>query len=95
MVGLVDDHHLEPLLGRLINLLRLSHLLQQVLDDDSVVVANVGRGDFEVVDGGDNVELEFAVAARLKHTRIDLDLLDARAVQLLERSDNPRLLAGA
>lgn len=83
MIGLVDDHNLEPLLGRLVDLLRLRHLLEQVLNYDSIVVADVGGRDLEVVDRGYDVELELAVAAGLKDTRVDLDLLDTGAEELL------------
>lgn len=56
MISLIDNHDLKPLLGTLINLLRLRHLLQQILHHDSIVVANVRRSDLEVVDRGNDIE---------------------------------------
>jgi hypothetical protein len=50
------------------------------LNHDAVVVSDVGRGDLEVVDGGDDVEFELAVAGRLEDSRVDLDLFNTRAV---------------
>ena len=56
MISLIDNHDLKPLLGTLINLLRLRHLFQQILHYDSIVVANVRRSDLEVVDRGNDIE---------------------------------------
>jgi hypothetical protein len=56
MVRLIDNHDLKPLLGTLINLLRLRYLLQQILHHDSIVVPNVRRSDLEMVDRGYDVE---------------------------------------
>lgn len=92
MISLVDDHDLESLLGALVDLLRLGDLLQQVLHHHSVVIAYVGRRDLHVVDRGDDIELEFPVGGGLEDPRVDLDLLDTRAVKLLERGNNASLL---
>jgi hypothetical protein len=46
-----------------------------------------------VVDGGDDVEFEFAVAGRLEDARVDLDLLDSGAVQFFERGYDASLLS--
>ena len=43
MVGLIDDHDLEALPGGLVHLLSLGNFFQQVLNDDSVEVADVWR----------------------------------------------------
>lgn len=95
VVRLIDDHDLEALLGRLVDLLRLRHLLEEVLDDDAVVVAHVGGRDLLVVHRGDNVELELAVAARLEDARVNLDLLHAGPVELLQGGHDSRLFSGA
>jgi hypothetical protein len=50
MVRFIDNHNLEALLRAQINLLRLRDLFEQVLYDYSVVVSDIGRCDFEVVD---------------------------------------------
>jgi hypothetical protein len=50
------------------------------LDHDAVVVSNVGGSNLKVVNGGDNVEFELAVAGGLEDSRIDLDLFDTGAV---------------
>ena len=62
MVGFVDDDDFEALLCCEIDLLGLRNFFEEVLDDDAVVVSDVGGGYFEVVVGGDDVEFEFAVA---------------------------------
>jgi hypothetical protein len=56
MIRLIDNHDLEPLLRALINLLRLRYLLQQILNNNTIVVPNIGRGDLEMVDRGYDVE---------------------------------------
>lgn len=61
VICLVYHHHLEPLPRRQVHLLRLRDLLEEVLYHDPVIGPYVGRGDFEVVDGGDDVEFELAV----------------------------------
>jgi len=48
-----------------------------------------------VVNGGYDVEFEFAIRSCLKDTRIDLDLLDTGTVELLEGCNDARLLASA
>jgi hypothetical protein len=48
-----------------------------------------------VVYGGDDIEFEFAIRGCLEHARIDLDLLDTGAVELLERCDDACLLPSA
>ncbi len=80
MVGFIDHDNLEPLPRGLIHLLCLGHFFQQFLNYDAVVVSNVGRGDLEVVDGGDNVEFELAVAGCLEDSRVNLDLFNTGAV---------------
>lgn len=56
MVCLVDHHDLESLFCALVHLLGLRDLFQEILDDYSVEIADIARGDFEVVDRGDDVE---------------------------------------
>jgi hypothetical protein len=41
MIRLVDNNDLKPLLRALINLLRLCYLLEQILDNNTIVVPNV------------------------------------------------------
>lgn len=82
MICLIDDNNFESLLGGLIDLLCLSDFLEQVLNDDAIVIANIRWCDFEMVDRGYNIEFEFAVAAGLEDARINLDLFYARAVKL-------------
>lgn len=65
MVGFIDDDDLEALFGGQVDLLGLGDLFEEVLDDDAVVVADVGGCDFEVVVGGDEGEFELAVAGRV------------------------------
>lgn len=65
MVGFIDDDNLEALFGGQVDLLGLGDFFEEVLDDDAVVVADVGRCDFEVVVGGDEGEFEFAIAGRV------------------------------
>lgn len=81
MICFIDHNHLEALLRSQIDLLCLSHLFQKILHHHSVVVANIGGSNFEMVVGRDDVELEFAVASGLEHTAVDLDLLDPRPVE--------------
>jgi len=95
MVRFVDHDHLEPLLSRLVDLLGLGDLLQEVLDHDPVVVADIGRRDLEVVNGRDNVELELAVVAGLEDARVDLYFFNTGPEELFERSDDTGFLAGA
>lgn len=93
VVGLVNYNDLEPLLRGLIHLLCLGDLLQQFLDHDSVVVTDIRGRNFEVVDGGDDVEFKLAVACRLEHSRVDLDLLDSRSVQFFQCRNDTCFLA--
>jgi hypothetical protein len=51
MVCLVDDDNLEALFGGYVDLLCLSNLLQKVLNDNAVVVANIARCYLEMVVG--------------------------------------------
>lgn len=95
MVGLVDDNDLEALARSDIDLLRLRNFLEQRLDDDAVVVSDVGRGDFEVVDGRDDIEFDLAIRGGLEDARVDLDLFDTGAVELLQGGDNAGLFSGA
>ena len=95
MFGFVDDHDLELLLGRRIDLLRLCNLLEEVLDDYAVIVAYVRGGDLEMVEGGNNVELQLPVAACLEDTGIDLDFFYSGAEELLQRRNDSSLFAGA
>jgi hypothetical protein len=46
-----------------------------------------------MIDGRDNVELEFAITAGLKDPGVDLDLLYAGSVELLQCGYNACLLA--
>lgn len=59
-VGFVDDNYFETLPGVEVDLLGLGDFFEEFLNDDAVIVADIGRGDLEVVDGGDDVEFEFA-----------------------------------
>lgn len=95
MVRLVNYNDLEPLPRVLVHLLCLRYLLEQILDDHPVVIAHVRRGDFEVVHRGDDVELELAVAAGLEDAGVDLDFLDACAVEFFEGCYDACLFAGA
>ncbi len=56
MIRLIDNHDLKPLLGALINLLRLRYLLEQILHDNTVVVPDVRRCNLEMVDRGYDVK---------------------------------------
>lgn len=93
MIRFIDNDHLEPLLRGQIHLLRLGNLLQQFLDHHPVVVPDVCGCDFEVVDGGDDVEFELAVAGRLEDAGVDFDLFHSRPVQFLQCRDDACLLA--
>lgn len=95
MIRLIDNNDLEALLGRLVNLLCLGDLFQEILNDNTIVVADIGGGDFEVVNGSDDVKLELAVGRGLEHSSIDLDLLDTRTVKLLQSSYDTGLLSSA
>lgn len=95
MIRLINHHDLEALPRARIQLLSLRHFLQQVLHDNAVVVPDVRGRDLEVVDGGYDVELELSVAGGLEDARVDLYLLDAGAVEFLERGDNAGFFAGA
>ncbi len=95
MVRLVNHHHFEPLPRVLVHLLRLRDFFQQVLDDNTVEVADVAGGDFEMVDGGDDVEFEFAVGGRLKDAGVDFDFFDTGAVEGAEGGDDAGFFAGA
>ena len=94
MVCLIDHHDFESLLCALIHLLGLSDLLQEILDDYSIEIADIAWGNFEVVDRSDNVEFQFSIGCGLKYPRVDLDLLYTRAVQGTECCYYARLLAG-
>jgi len=48
-----------------------------------------------VVDGRNNVELEFAIGTGGEHSGVDFDFLHAGAVQFFERGDYASLLAGS
>ena len=74
VLGLIDDYDLEPLPRGQIHLLRLRRLLQQILDHHSVVIANVGRRDLEVVVGRYDVEFDLATGVRLEDPGIYVDL---------------------
>lgn len=74
VVGFVDDDDLEALFGADIDLLGLGDFFEKGLDHDTVVVADVGGGYFEVEDGGDDVEFEFAVRCGLEDSGVDFDL---------------------
>ena len=43
----------------------LRDFFEKVLNDDTIIIANVGWCDLEVVVGRDDVEFEFAVAKNL------------------------------
>lgn len=63
------------------------------MNNNSVIVTDIRWCDFEVVDGGDNIEFELSVAARLENSGIDLDLLYTGSVKLLQRGDDSGLLS--
>ena len=95
VVGFVDDDDFEALLRVEVDLLGLGDFFEEFLHDDSVVAADVGRGDFEVVDGGDDVEFELAVAGGLEDSGVDLDLFDAGAVEGAQGGEDAGLFACA
>ena len=74
MLGFVDDDDFKALARSEVDLLRLRGFFEEVLDYYAVVVADVAGGDFEVVVGGDYVELDFAVAAGDEDAGVDADL---------------------
>lgn len=94
MICLIDDHDFESLLSTLIDLLCLCDFFKEILHHNTVIVPNIRRRDLEMVYGGHNVEFEFAITAGLKHSRVNLDLLDTRSVELLECCNNACFLAG-
>ncbi len=61
MIRLIDNHHLELLLGSRVHLLCLGYFFEKVLDDDPVVIADVRGRDFEVVNRGYDVEFQLSV----------------------------------
>lgn len=93
VICLIDDNDLEALFRTQIDLLRLRNFLEQVLHDHSVVVSDIGRCDFEVVNGCDNIEFEFTVRGGLEDASINLDFLDSWAVEFFEGCDYTCLLA--
>jgi hypothetical protein len=95
VVCLIDDDDLEALFCAEVDLLCLRDFLEQILHNYSVVVSDIGGRDLEVVYRSDDVEFEFAVCRGLEDARVDLDLLDTGAIQLLECCDDARLLACA
>lgn len=80
MIGLIDDHNLEPLPCGLVDLLCLSDFLQELLHHHTVKIADIGRRDLEVIDRCDDVELQFTIGGGLKDARIDLDLFNSWAI---------------
>ncbi len=95
MVGFIDHHDLESLLCTQVDLLCLGNLLEQILNDHSIIVSNIGRCNFEMVYRGYNVEFEFSIRCCLEYTCVNLDLLNTRSVELFECSDDTCLLSGA
>lgn len=59
------------------------------------MVADVRRGDFEVIDGCDDAEFDFAVGGGLKNAGVYFDLFDTGSVELLQGGDDAGLFAGA
>ena len=94
-VGFVDHDDFEALFGVEVDLLGLRDFFQEFLDHDSVIVADVGRGDLEVIDGGDDVEFEFTVTRRLKDPSINFDLFYPWSVEGSEGCEDTGLLASA
>ena len=80
MIGLIDNHNLEPLPCGLVNLLRLSHFLQELLYHHTVKIPDIGRRDLKVIDRCDDIELQFPIGGGLKDARINLDLFNPRAI---------------
>lgn len=95
MVGLVDDHNLEALLRALIDLLRLCHLFEKILHDNSVIVADIRWCDLEMVHRCDDVELKLSVGRCLENARVDLDLLNPWTIQFFQCGYNACLLSCA
>lgn len=95
VIRFIDDHDFEALSRGEIDLLRLGDFLQQRLDHDAVVVADVARGDLEVIDGGDDVEFNFAVGGGLEDSGVDFDFLDAGPVEFFEGGDDAGFFPGA
>lgn len=93
MVRLVDNNNFKPMFRCEIDLLRLGDFLEKFLDDDTIVVAYVGRRDFKVVYGGDDVEFELSVACCLEDSVVDLDSLDAGAIEFFEGGNCASFLA--
>jgi len=93
MIRLIDYHHLELLLRALINLLRLSYLLQQVLYNHTIVVPDIRRRNFKMVNRCYDIEFEFAVRGRLEDAGVDFDLFDTGAVEFFEGGDDAGFLA--
>jgi hypothetical protein len=50
MIGFVYNDDFEPLPGGLVDLLGLSYFFQEVLNNDTIEVSNIGRCDFEMID---------------------------------------------
>lgn len=95
MVRLVDDHDLEPLFCGQIDLLRLGNFFEQFLDNNAIIGADIGGCYFKVVDRRDDIKFELAVACCLEYSVVDLDLLDARAVEFFKGSNRAGFLASA
>ena len=61
MISLIDHYNFETLFGVQIDLLRLGDFFQQFDDDYTIKVADVGRGDLEVIYRSNDIELYLAI----------------------------------
>ena len=80
---ILSNDNLESLLRRQIHLLCLGNFFEKFLNDNSVIVSNIGRGDLEGINGRNDVEFQLAIAGGLKDSGVDLDLFHTGTVQLL------------
>lgn len=74
-IRLVDDYNFESVFRVQVDVLSLRNLFEDVLNDQTVIISGVGRGEFDVVVGGDNVDVDFAVGGCDKDALINLQLL--------------------
>ena len=95
MICLINDNYFESLACRLVHLLCLRHLFQQILNNDAIEIANIRGCDLKVVDGCDNIEFELSIRRCLEDPGINLDLFYARTVELSESRYDTSLLTGA
>ena len=68
MICLIDYNDLKSLLRALVDLLGLCDFFQKILDDHSVKISDIARGDLEMIHGRDNVELQLPIRCRLEYS---------------------------